>query len=107
MREVETGGDHQAIGKSGENGALQFLPSTWKAWSKDVAGRVLPFTPGNEQYVALRKVQHWIDSGHSNREIALIWNQGHPGACRRGVNGHGVAYDSCEHARLVLAAMID
>lgn len=74
-------------------------------WSTDVTGRVLPFTPTNETYVALRKVQAWLDQGYSERQIALIWNQGSTGECRKGVNKHGVEYDSCSYAQRVLLAI--
>lgn len=81
------------------------MPATWKMWSADVAGRVLPLTPVNEQYVALRKVQGWLDQGYSERQVALIWNQGSAGDCRRGVNKHGAEYDSCAYAQNVLVAL--
>jgi len=99
------GGNHEAFGKSGERGALQYQESTWKLWSKDVAGRVLPFTEENEYYVAYNKVENWIKQGYSDRQISLIWNQGHAGACKAGTNGYGVAYDSCAYARQVLARL--
>lgn len=102
---VETGGVHSAIGKSGEHGALQFLPSTWEMWSKEVAGRVLPFTEANERYVALLKVQRLLDAGYTARGVALVWNQGHTNGCSAGTNKHGVQYDSCAYAQKVLASL--
>ena len=101
--EVETGGVHDVSGKSGEHGALQFLPATWEMWSKDVAGRVLPFNEKNEVYVALLKVQKLLDDGYTARGVALVWNQGHINGCSAGVNKHGVEYDSCSYAQQVLA----
>ena len=79
------------------------MPATWELWSKDIAGRVLPFTEGNEYYVAVMKVDAWLKSGYTERDIALTWNQGSKGACRAGVNRHGVVYDSCKYAKVILA----
>lgn len=40
-----------------------------------------------------------MDEGMSDRDILLMWNQGEPGpACYKGVNDHGVRYDSCAYA---------
>lgn len=89
-------------GASGEYGCLQFLPTTWRLWSKDVYGEVREQTPVRERYVAYKKIERWLEQGYSSREIALMWNQGHPGACGAGVNKHGVSYDSCAYAQSVL-----
>lgn len=62
-------------------------------------------TPVNEIYVASRKVDAWLAEGLSERQIALVWNQGTPGPCRAGVNRHGVHYDSCAYASQVLALL--
>jgi hypothetical protein len=72
-------------------------------WSKQVAGRVLPFNEVNEFYVAYNMVDIWVSAGYTDNQIALMWNQGHPGKCRAGINSKGVKYDSCAYARMVLA----
>jgi hypothetical protein len=82
---------------------MQMLPSTWSAWSKEVYGEVRNQTPSNERYVGYIKIEKWLAEGHSPREIALIWNQGHPGKCRAGVNKLGVEYNSCAYAQKILA----
>lgn len=99
----ETGWRHDAHGKSGEQGALQFLASTWATWSTQILGYVAPRTLINERYVAVRMVDSWLNQGLSERQIALMWNQGTPGPCRAGVNKYGVPYDSCQYAAKVLA----
>lgn len=43
-------------------------------------------------------IEKWIEQGLSDRQIFLIWNQGNPGACKAGINSHGVPYDSCAYA---------
>jgi len=105
IQKVETGGNHSAIGKSGERGSMQFLPSTWELWSEEVSGRVMPFTPQNEMYVALKMIDTWIEVGLSDRQILWKWNSGRHDKCIEGVNKHGVNYSSCDYAQVVLIAM--
>lgn len=97
-----------AAGQSGEYGCYQYLPTTWVAYSTDVAGKVLPQTPENERYVTEGMIRAWIAEGVSDRGILLTWNQGTPGPdCYKGVNDHGVPYDSCAYAIRGLAYMAD
>ena len=64
-----------------------------------VAGKVLAQNRANERMVTESMIRKWLDEGISERGIFLTWNQGNPGpGCYRGVNKHGVAYDSCEYA---------
>ena len=100
---IESNDNFHARGASGEKGRTQFMPTTWDMWSKDIAGRVLPFTEVNEYYVAVMKVDAWLRLGYTEREIGLMWNQGSRGACRQGVNKYGVAYNSCAYADKLLA----
>jgi hypothetical protein len=81
------------------------MPDTWAYWSKRVFGSIEKQTPINEEYVALHKIQSHLDQGHSEREIALIWNQGHSGQCKAGTNKHGATYDSCAYERKVVALL--
>jgi hypothetical protein len=79
------------------------MAGTWEYWSKYVFGYIEDITPVNEYYVAVRKIQHHIDQGYSNSEIALIWNQGNPSPCKKDINKQGVPYDSCSYEKKVLA----
>lgn len=81
------------------------MPATWARWSTDVEGRVLPFTEVNERYVALKKIDAWLAQGYTERDIALMWNQGSTGPCRIGVNKQGVPYNSCAYAEKLLASL--
>lgn len=96
------------VGQSGESGCYQYLPSTWRAYSIDVVGKVLQQTSANERTVTEGMIRKWVDEGISDRGIFLIWNQGSAtgyggGAdCYKGVNDHGVAYDSCGYAQRAL-----
>lgn len=59
-------------------------------------------TPTRERYVAYKKIEKWLEQGYNAYQIALIWNGGEP-IEKRGVNKHGVEYDSGEYARNVVA----
>lgn len=100
---VESGGNCNARGASGEGGCLQYMPGTWRAHSLAVYGEVRSMTPERERYVATRIIQRWLDEGKGAAQIALMWNQGHPGQCKAGVNRFGVHYDSCAYKTKVLA----
>lgn len=71
-------------------------------------GEVLTQTERNEWYVSVKKIQRLLDEGNTEREIALIWNGSLCGSEvaveKKGVNRHGVAYDTVHYASLVLTA---
>ena len=96
----ESGGDGDCSkpGASGEMGCFQYLWDTWITYSNDVLGYVPEKTKEMEMYVTYAKVLGWLDQGLTPRQIFLMWNQGHPGQCIRGVNDQGVPYDSCFYA---------
>lgn len=108
IMKVESGG-RQVSGASGEFGAFQFMPETWKIVSRQMTGQVLPQTPENEYRVAVAKVQDLLNKGYNAEQIALVWNTSLGGAekpfVRKGVNNKGVAYDSGAYARKVLSAL--
>ena len=80
-------------GGSGETGCHQFMPSTWEAWSTSYIGYVMPQTEGNAKYLATLRVSDLLDQGYTAEEVALAWNSGGT-THRKGVNKHGVAYDT-------------
>jgi hypothetical protein len=101
VRQVESGGNYEARGGSGEYGAYQFMPETWTEWSRQYAGEVLQMsvdqlemTPENQDAVARWKIQKLADQGYSPQEIASIWNSGKPEwKGKVGTNKYGVKYN--------------
>jgi len=101
IKQIESGGDYNAKGGSGENGAYQFMPGTWQSWSSAYADEVLnksvaelEMTPENQDAVAKWKIHKWIDQGYTPQQIASMWNSGSPEwAGKVGTNKHGVKYD--------------
>lgn len=108
MIAVESSGNFQARGTSGENGTLQYMPKTWVIISKEIEGEVLPHTPANEKYVSVMKVQQLLNRGHNVQEIALIWNTSLGGVekplVKKSKAGAKIKYDSVAHAQKVLVA---
>ena len=93
--QVETGGtgNCKLKGGSGENGCLQYMPSTWAYHSTEVMGEVVPLTDGNERYVATQVISWWLAEGLTPEEASLKWNSGGL-THRKGTNKHGIAYDT-------------
>lgn len=105
IKQVESGGNYQARGGSGETGAFQFMPATWKSWAGKYLGNSdAPLTPENQDKVAVSRIQEWLDQGYTPEMIALSWNAGSP-VRRSGVNKYGVRYDSGAYADKVLRAL--
>ena len=105
IKKVESGGDYNARGASGEFGAYQFMPTTWKGWAQTYLGDAnAPMTPENQDRVAEAHVSSLLSQGRTPEEIALIWNGGQP-VRKAGVNKYGVRYDSGAYADKVLRAL--
>jgi hypothetical protein len=105
IKQVESGGNYSAKGASGENGAYQFMPATWKSWAKEFLGDAnAPMSQANQDKVANAKIQSLLDQGYNAQQVALIWNGGTP-TVKKGVNSKGVAYDSGAYASKVLSVL--
>ncbi len=102
IRTVESGGNYNAKGASGESGAYQFMPSTWKGWAGKYLGNAnAPMTKANQDKVALAKINDLLKQGYNAQQIALIWNGGSP-TIKKGTNSFGVKYDTGAYAQKVL-----
>lgn len=106
IKTVESGGNYSARGKSGEFGAYQFMPNTWKQWAGEFLGNpnAQP-TKQNQDFVAQAKVNQLLSQGYTPEQVALIWNAGQP-VRRSGINKFGVKYDSGAYADKVLKQLM-
>jgi hypothetical protein len=105
IKKVESDGNYSAKGGSGEYGAYQFMPSTWKDWAGKYLGNAnAPLTPQNQDKVALARINDLLKMGYSPEQVALTWNHGSPKRVS-GVNKYGVKYDSGAYADKVMAAL--
>lgn len=93
IRRAETGTSsdpYNATGSSGERGAYQYMPETWKQW----AGQYLQdsnaeLSVENQNKVAYSRIKELKDQGYSPVEIASLWNSGDRNAYK-GVRSDGV-----------------
>lgn len=95
IRQIESNDRYHVRGLSGEYGAYQFMPGTWRMYSRKYFGEVLDVTdPEHQDKVAYYKVRDLIEYGYGLKEIASIWNSGSPRwQGKIGVNSHNVAYN--------------
>jgi len=100
IRRAETGTStdpYNAKGASGEYGAYQFMPETWKQWSGQYlqnAGAEMSIE--NQNKVAYSRIKELKDQGLNPAQIASMWNSGKAEAYKqdfKGTNKQGVAYD--------------
>jgi hypothetical protein len=94
---IETRGNYQVKGASGEIGAYQFMPSTYKRLSQIHFGTTTPMTDQNQDRLAYLEIKSLIIKGYSERDVFATWNQGNRGQCKSGINKYGVKYDSCAY----------
>lgn len=96
--------------KAGASGELksifQFMPDTWKVYSKQITGKDdIPLTPENESAVVYGKVDKWLKEGYDVNQIASMWNAGEqkPDAYKYNVgrNKQGVPYNTPKYAKKV------
>lgn len=64
-------------GKTGEMASIyQFTPDTWKNYSTQIFGKVVPMNADSETQVVLNKVNKWLETGYKPEQILSMWNAG-------------------------------
>lgn len=111
IKKQETGAmkdAYNARGGSGEFGAYQYMPDTWKQWSKEFLGAEnAPMSIENQNKVAYHRVKQLKDSGYTPAEVAAAWNAGEgrvkDGSWKTwtGTNKQGVKYDTPSYVKKV------
>jgi len=104
IKDHESGGNYEIRGDSGEIGAYQFMPSTFKSASLKYLGQEIEPTPLNQDLIARLSIEDLIAQGYSDKEIALIWNSGTT-EIRKGINKYGVPYDTEAYANIILSKL--
>jgi len=107
IRQTESGGNFNAKGGSGESGAYQWMPNTWKAHAKQALGdENAPMTPSNQNAVAYTVLKSWKDQGLNPAQIAAKWNSGSENGWENkvGTNSAGVKYDVPKYVKSVTDA---
>ena len=126
IKEIESNGDYNAKGSSGEYGAYQFMPDTWNSWLQEYIqsskinisdlGVIMSnakfgaITPELQDAVATWKIQQLLNKGNTPEQIASIWNSGSPDwKGKVGINKQGISYNTpayVERFKNVLATYI-
>lgn len=104
IRQTESGGNFNAKGASGEFGAYQWTPDTWKAHATTTLGDPnAPMTPSNQNAVAYTVIKQWRDQGLNPAQIAAKWNSGSEVGWENkiGVNSMGVQYNVPQYVKKV------
>jgi hypothetical protein len=107
IRTIESQGNYEAVGWSGEYGAYQWMPESFAQFSYRYFGELLDITlPENQDKVARKKVEELIDKGYTEEQIASIWNSGRPSyEGRIGVNKFGVRYNVPRYVNKFIAVL--
>jgi len=88
------GSAYTATGASGEYGAYQLMPDTWKEYAREILGNPnAEMTPANQDAVATGMVAKWLTAGKTPEQIARKWNSGDFDKGGSGVNSKGVKWD--------------
>lgn len=104
IRQTESGGNFNAKGASGEFGAYQWTPATWKGHAQEVLGDAnAPMTKDNQQAVAYTVIKNWRDQGLNPAQIAAKWNSGSSTGWENkvGTNSMGVKYNVPQYVKNV------
>ncbi len=98
LSESSDGGspNYNAVGKSGEKGAYQWMPGNYEKQASEAGFDPNDFSPATQDKVAYYQVKKLKDQGYQPHEIAAVWNSGGRENYQnhKGVNSHGVAYDT-------------
>ncbi len=105
LAESGTGGkpNYNAVGKSGEHGAYQWMPGNYEAAAKEAGLNPADFSPESQDKVAYYQVKKYKDKGFQPWEIASLWNSGKPDNWQNhsGINAQGVQYDTPKYVSQV------
>ena len=101
IKATESAGSKDPYNVTGDDktslGAYQIQQSNWKPWAKQYLGdENAPMNEENQNKLAYSRVKDLLDQGHSQTEVASIWNSGKPNPNDTGTGFNAklnVAYD--------------
>lgn len=105
IRTVESGGNYDAKGASGEHGAYQWMPNNFEAGAKKYGLDPNDKSPISQDKVAYNTLKEWKDQGLTPAQIAAKWNSGGTEwEGKVGTNKFGVKYDVPAYVNKVVDA---
>lgn len=95
--------NYNAVGKSGEKGAYQWMPGNFESQAKEAGLDPNDFSPQNQDKVAYYHVKQLKDEGLQPWEIASKWNSGSTTNWQNhnGTNSQGVGYNTPQYVASV------
>jgi hypothetical protein len=115
IKQVESGGNYNAKGGSGEVGAYQFMPGTWenlvvqyaRANNIDLMSNPITMTPENQDMIAKWSIQQMLNDGYTPQQVAAKWNSGSATGweAKVGTNSKGVKYNVPAYVNKVMGAL--
>lgn len=110
IKQVESGSNYNAKGKSGEFGAYQYLPTTYAKYAAVAGVDPTDTSRAAQNKVAYYNLKSFKDKGYSPEQAAAAWNGGE-GVVQNdkwkqnvGTNSQGVAFDTPAYVQKVIAA---
>ncbi len=106
LKQHESGGDYTLPGKSGEYGAYQYTPDTFKNYASSYAK--MPNanlqSPEDQDKVTYYAIKAMKDKGYTPEQVLSEWNSGKKNAYlqdHKGTNEYGVQYDTPKYVESV------
>ncbi len=102
IRQVESGDNPNAKGKSGEFGVGQWMPGNFETAASKYGLDPNDRSQTNQEHVLYNQIDEQLKAGHSQSEVASWWNSGkYDPTGNVGVNKEGVAYDTPAYVQKV------
>lgn len=107
VKQIESSGNYDARGASGERGAYQWMPGNFEAGAKKY-GITPDWSPEAQDKVAYHTFKEWKDQGLTPEQALAKWNSGSPEGWEKkvGVNRFGVRYDVPAYVQKGMAAAL-
>ena len=95
IRQVESQGNYNAKGASGEFGTGQWMPGNFEAAATKYGLNPTDKSPINQDKVLYYQIEEQLKAGHSQSQVASWWNSGkYDPTGNVGTNKQGVKYDT-------------
>lgn len=100
IKQKETRGNCNAVGKDGERGCYQTMTATYRALTKKHLGEVKGFSTTTQELVVYKEIEELRLKNIPVNKIFLYWNSGsYTRPCKSGYNSNNVYYDSCQYVK--------
>lgn len=100
IKQKETRGNCNLVGKDGEVGCYQTMMGTYKALTKKHLGEVKGFSTTTQELVVYKEVEELRLKNIPVNKIMLYWNSGsYNRPCKKGYNKNHTYFNSCAYVK--------